>query len=215
VKDPVAVLSAEALADLFDLDVIVLIRHPAAIVNSYRNLNWSHPFSHFLGQPELMEEHLFPFAGEIESFAKKDHDIIDQISLLWKLIHYVILKFQATHSDWIFVRHEDLALNPIENYQAIFKRIELPFSKRVQTAIQTHRLRNQDPDTTNPYATERDPLQVVSRWERSLTSEEISRIRTRVEAVSSAFYSEHEWGKSSLVPPFPAKSSTVQLKSRI
>ena len=33
-KDPIAVLSAPWLADTFDMEVIVLIRHPAAFVNS-------------------------------------------------------------------------------------------------------------------------------------------------------------------------------------
>lgn len=193
VKDPLALFSAEKLANLFGMDVIVLIRHPAAIVNSYKALNWTHPFSHFLSQTELMEEHLFPFRNEIEDFVKKDYDIIDQISLLWKLIHYVVLKFQETHSDWVFVRYEDLAFDPIESYRTICRRISLPFSKRLQTTIQAHRLQNQRSDTTRPYATKKDPYEVVSKWKKSLTPEEISRIRRRVDSISSAFYSEQEW----------------------
>lgn len=193
VKDPLALFSAETLADLFGMDVIVLIRHPAAIVNSYKALKWTHPFSHFLMQAELMEEHLSPFSQEIEDFVKKDYDIVDQISLLWKLIHHMILKFQKTHSDWVFIRYEDLVLDPIENYRKIFHRIKLPFSRHIQAVIQFHSLQNHQPNTDLPYAIKQNPHQVLSKWRTSLTSEEVHRIQGRVESVSHAFYSEQEW----------------------
>lgn len=137
-KDPIAVFSAETLASLFDMDVIVTIRHPAAIVNSYKALNWNHPFSHFLNQPELMEEHLAPFRPEIEEFAKTEYDIVDQTALLWKLIHYMIIKYRETQTEWIFVRYEDLASDPIEGYRKIFDKIKLPISDRTRHVIQAH-----------------------------------------------------------------------------
>jgi hypothetical protein len=193
VKDPLALFSAETLAELFGMDVIILIRHPAAIVNSYKTLNWSHPFSHFLSQAELMEDHLFPFRHEIEDFAKNDYEIVDQISLLWKLIHFMILKFQKTNSHWVFVRYEDLASEPTEGFRKIFERIKLPFSERTQAAIRAHQLRDSQPDTTMPYAIKQHPHQVVSKWKRSLNPKEVYRIQRRVESISSAFYSEQEW----------------------
>lgn len=193
VKDPIALFSAETLAHLFGMEVIVLIRHPAAVVNSYKTLNWSHPFSHFLSQPELVEGHLFPFRNEIEDFVKKEYEIVDQISLLWKLIHHMILKFQKTNPHWVFVRYEDLASEPIEGFRKIFERIGLPFSERTRSAIRAHALRIPQPDTTTPYAIKQDPHQAVSKWKKSLTREEVNRIQRRVESISSAFYSEQEW----------------------
>ena len=195
VKDPIAVFSAETLAKRFDMDVIVLIRHPAAIVNSYKALNWSHPFSHFLSQTELMEEHLFPFRNEIEDFAKEDYEIVDQIALLWKLIHYMILKFQKTNSHWVFVRYEDLVLDPSEGFRKIFEQVKLPFSERTQAAIRAHSLRNPEQNTTVPYAIKRNPHQVASKWKKSLTANEVYRVQKRVEPISSAFYSEQDWNE--------------------
>jgi len=193
VKDPLALFSAETLANSFSMDVIVLIRHPAAVVSSYRSLKWTHSFSHFLSQGNLMEEHLFPFRNEIEDFAKKDYDILDQISLLWKLIHYMILKFQKTNSDWVFVRYEDLAMEPIEGFRKIFERIKLPFSERTQATIRAQSLQNSHPNTTVPYAIKQHSHQAAFKWKKSLTPKELYRIQRRVESISSAFYSEQDW----------------------
>ena len=193
VKDPLAVFSAETLEGIFDMDVVVLIRHPAAIVNAYKALNWTHPFSHFLNQPELMIEHLAPFQAEVKDFVKKEYDIIDQAALLWKLIHYMIIKYQKTHPDWIFIRHEDLASTPVEGYRNLFSRLELPFSEHIRSVIKVHSFHAQLSDTTRPYSIKQNSTQVISKWKKHLTPGEVRRIRKRVEEVSSHFFSQDEW----------------------
>jgi hypothetical protein len=193
VKDPLAVFSVETLSGLFDLSVLIIIRHPAAVVNSYKAANWTHPFSHFLDQPLLMEERLAPFRTEIEDFAKHEYDLIDQIALLWKLIHFLIIRYQAAQPQWMFVKYEDLVLEPINGFRKIFDRLELRYSENVREAIQTHRLPEHSPNTTGMYSTRQNPHQVLSKWKASLTSEEVNRIKTRVCDVSSAFYTELEW----------------------
>ena len=193
VKDPLAVFSAETLACLFDMNVIVLIRHPAAIVSSYKGLNWTHPFSHFLDQPQLMEEHLSPFRAEIEDFSRKEYDIVDQVALLWKLIHYMILKYKNTRPDWVYVRFEDLASDPVYGFQSLFNRLDLPFSEHIQTAIRTHSLKTPVSETIPPYAVKQNSAQVIHKWKKHLFPTEINRIRKRVEEVSSYFFSHSEW----------------------
>src|SRR5262249_14420834 len=43
-KDPIALLSAEWLVETFDMDAVVLIRHPAAFAASLKRLGWKHSF---------------------------------------------------------------------------------------------------------------------------------------------------------------------------
>jgi hypothetical protein len=71
--------------------VVVMVRHPAAVASSYKRLNWTHPFSHFLVQPLLMSKYLSPFEREISDFARLEHDIIEQAAFLWKLVHIYFL----------------------------------------------------------------------------------------------------------------------------
>src|SRR5579863_725251 len=42
-KDPLALFAAEWIAARFDVQVVVLIRHPAAFVNSLMKAKWRHP----------------------------------------------------------------------------------------------------------------------------------------------------------------------------
>ena len=60
VKDPMALFSAEWIAETFDAQVVVVVRHPAAFASSLKLDGWTHPFSHFLNQPALIEDYLSP-----------------------------------------------------------------------------------------------------------------------------------------------------------
>lgn len=71
VKDPIAALSSDWLGRNFDLEVVVLVRHPAAFAASLKRLNWRHPFEHFLKQEMLMERHLDSYRAEIAS--RREH----------------------------------------------------------------------------------------------------------------------------------------------
>src|SRR4029077_14652741 len=73
VKDPMALFSAEWIAETFDAQVVVIVRHPAAFASSIKLDGWAHPFSHFLNQPALMEDHLSSFDEEIKTFAQEEH----------------------------------------------------------------------------------------------------------------------------------------------
>ena len=135
IKDPIALLSAEWLADKFDMDVVVAIRHPAAFVSSIKRLNWTHQFDHFLKQPLLMRDHLSPFESEIKKFADCEQDILDQAILLWKILHHMIAKWQESHPDWIFVKHEDISHDPMDGFQTIFNQLNLELTDRIKNTI--------------------------------------------------------------------------------
>ena len=66
-KDPIALFSAEWLADTFDMRVLVMIRHPASFATSIRRRGWRHRFADFLEQPLLMRDLLAPYADEIRA----------------------------------------------------------------------------------------------------------------------------------------------------
>lgn len=193
VKDPLALCSAEWLASAFDMDIIVVIRHPAAFVNSYKRLNWSHPFSHFLSQPLLIRDHLSPFEAEIGEFVNHTHDIVDRAALLWRLLHHIIREYQQTHPDWCFVRHEDLSQDPLSGFRTIFDKLNLEFGDRVCHAIQKHSGPANPTESQDPYSIRLSSEQVTQKWKVGLTPQEIERVRMQVEDVASSFYSAEDW----------------------
>ena len=192
-KDPIAVFSAEWLASTFDMEVIVLIRHPAAFACSLKRLNWIHPFSHFLEQPLLMRDHLYPFESEIREYSYKEHSIIDQAILLWKIIHHVIIKYQENHDDWIFMRHEDLSRDTLCVFQTLFSKLNLEFSEHIREVIAEHSDSSNPVETKGSSCIKRDSKSNIWNWKSRLTVSDIGKIRDQVEDISSVFYSDEDW----------------------
>src|SRR5918997_6336868 len=110
VKDPIAALSSDWLARNFGLEVVILVRHPAAFAASLKRLNWRHPFEHFLGQEVLMQRHLEPYRAEIES---RPENIAEQAAIIWKCIYGVLFAYLDSNANWVVRKHEDLSSNPV------------------------------------------------------------------------------------------------------
>ena len=196
-KDPMAFFSAEWLAQRFDMNVVMVIRHPAAFVSSIKKLKWTHPFSHFLEQPDLLRERLYRFAGEIREQASTEHDLIDQAILLWKLIHYTMLQYRKAHPDWIFVRHEDISRTPGEGFRKLYGQLGLEFSERAHQVIESFSSAANPGETDAPVGSEeilrRNSASNIWNWKSRLTTAEIEKIRCSLEDLSSAFYADGDW----------------------
>ncbi len=193
VKDPIAVFSTEWLAQTFNMDVIILIRHPAAFAGSIKQANWSHPFHHFLNQPMLMRDHLSEFAAEIEAFSVREQDIVDQAILLWNIIHSTIRRYKKDHKEWYFVRHEDISRNPVEEFRALFQKVNLAYSRAVQNKIVKFSQSRNSSKIDDLLSIERDSVANIWSWKNRLTTEEIDRVREGTKYISSSFYDEGHW----------------------
>ena len=186
-KDPLAIFSAEWLANTFDMDVVVIIRHPAAFVASYKAENWTHAFDHFLKQPLLMRDKLNPYKSEIEDFTAHQYDIVDQATLLWRLIYGTVLNYQQDHPEWIFVRHEDISLEAISEFTQLYGKLNLTMSNHIVDIVRQHSW------SKNNAALKRNSVANITTWKSRLTTEEIARTKEKVSDISAAFYAEEEW----------------------
>ena len=112
-KDPMALLSADWLADRFGARVVVVDPPPRRLRRQpARRRLGPLPFEIFRDQPALMPDRLAPFAAEIAAAAETMPDAIDAGTLLWRVLHHHIDLLRREHPDWIFVRHEDLVARP-------------------------------------------------------------------------------------------------------
>jgi hypothetical protein len=196
-KDPLALFAAEWIAEKFDAQVVVLVRHPAAFVNSLIKARWRHPFSHFLEQPELMAEHLAPFRKEIESLVDGKNDILDEATLLWRATHHTIAKYRQAHPDWVFVRHEDLSRNPVAGFEPIFEHLGIEYTPHAKRTIELYTRQGNPIERTGepmPPAVRLDSRRNADRWVYRLSHEQIERIRGRSADVWPDFYTSQEWG---------------------
>lgn len=194
-KDPIALLAAEWLASVFGMRVVVIIRHPAAFVNSLKRLDWNFQHSTFLSQPSLMRDYLHPFKDEIEDFVGSRRDVVDSGALAWKYFYYIVNEYRRKHPDWIFLRHEDISLDPVGHFKGLYQALNLNFTPRIQGEIESH----SDSENSREWrAGEYQNVKLDSRasaqnWKRRLSQDEIRRIRKRTEGVAELFYKDEEW----------------------
>ncbi|OLE54531.1 MAG: hypothetical protein AUI36_17205 [Cyanobacteria bacterium 13_1_40CM_2_61_4] len=193
-KDPIALFSSEWLATTFDMNMIVLIRHPAAFTSSISRLNWTHNFSHFLNQPLLMRDYLAPFEAEIRAFAETEHDILEQGTLLWRIIHYVILQYKERYKDWIFLRHEDISTDPLQHFEYLYKRMNLTMTDKEKKVIEDYSSEDNPTEATKGHTfVKRNSKSNIKSWRKKFTEQELNNLRTQVEEISHKFYSDADW----------------------
>lgn len=195
VKDPIAIFSAVWLAQKFNMDVVVLIRHPAAFVGSIKIAHWPHPFSHFLSQRLLMKQYLDKYRSDIEEYSKREKDIVDQAILLWNLIHHTILIYREEHPGWFFLQHEELSRDPVQKFSDLYRCLGLPFSKGIQRKIESFSRADPKKQRTS---LRRDSRSNIMQWKARLTVDEIKRIKEGTHEIASEFYTEEDWGCSEL-----------------
>lgn len=193
VKDPIAVFSAEWLSARFDVAPVILTRHPAAFASSLKQLQWTHPFGDFLAQPLLMRDVLAPFDEEIRTFAAKEHPILEQAILLWKLIHHAIARYRRRQPDWVFVRHEDLARNPLPEFERLFARLDLAFEPASERQIREHSAPSNPAEVSDGGVLKRDSRASISTWRTRLSDEEIGCVRNGVGSIAAEFYTDADW----------------------
>ena len=168
IKDPIAVLSSDWIAKNFDLEVIVLVRHPAAFAASLKRLGWRHPLEHFLKQTMLMERHLEPYRAEI---ASRPQDIVEQAAIIWKCLYSVLLTYLDGHPNWLVSKHEDLSSNPVAELRALYETLGLEWSATVEeNVVRYTRCGNSvDAPKGTVHHLRRDSVANIARWKDSPT----------------------------------------------
>ncbi len=192
VKDPIALFSAEWLAQTYGMAVVVMIRHPAAFAASLKRYGWDFDFRHWWVQTSLMDTLLRDLAPEIQAQIRDTRPIVEQAALLWKGIYSVVLQYRTRHPDWIFLRHEDLTRDPLTAFRDLYGRLGLTWNRQAARIIRAHARpgkRAQD-----PFSLQRDPAQTRNAWRTLLSEEELALVYERTREIARSFYPASSWG---------------------
>jgi hypothetical protein len=195
VKEPHAVFSIPWFAERLASDVVVTVRHPAAVVSSWKRLDWSFDFSNLLEQPTLMRDWLEPFRLEMQAALAPDKTLVDRVALLWRVIYSVIDRQRERCPRLHVVRQEDLSRYPIEEYAKVYDAVDLSFTSAAVEAVRAASSQ-ENPKETNPespHETRIDSRANLENWKRRLTRDELGRIRHLTETTADLYYSRLDW----------------------
>ncbi|OKH22869.1 sulfotransferase [Chroogloeocystis siderophila] len=147
-----------------EVPIILLFRHPCAVVNSKLHLGWGDHLDELLAQPELVEDFLQPFRHEIEA-SKTDFE--KQI-FLWCLENYVPLR-QFAPGEIHLAFYENFCKDPKVEIESLFKFLGKKFDDTVFATL------------NKPSATSRKESaiitigNVVDSWKKYITNEQLQR----------------------------------------
>ncbi|WP_334049576.1 sulfotransferase [Alteromonas gracilis] len=193
-KDPIAFFSAEWINSRYQSQNIVVIRHPAAFISSLKLKNWQFDFNDFCNQPSLMNRYLSTFESEIIESAKNNNlDIIDIGILLWNCIHHTILSYQDKYPNWIYITHEQLSTSPVQEFEKIYDRLELEFTKKCQNTIKLSSGQHNPKEQIENNEFVRNSAENIYNWKSRLSKDEIARIKVGTGKIASFFYDKSQW----------------------
>ncbi len=194
-KDPMALFSAEWLARRFGMDVVVMIRHPAAFVGSIKKLNWGFDYErNWLAQDLLMRDLLGRWADAFEGY-EGEVDLVGEGIVMWNAMYDVVRGYRERHPEWHFVRYDDLADEPLAGFRDLYTRLGLPWDERARRAVaeSASTANVKDVPAWRRRAIKRDSRAAKRTWGQRLTPDEVARVRREVAEVAASFYSEEDW----------------------
>jgi sulfotransferase family protein len=193
IKDPFAVFSIPWFAKRLNCRVVITVRHPAGFASSLQKLGWHFDFKNVLNQPLLMRDHSEQFHKPMQSI--QADDVIGQASLLWKIIYSVVDKFRKANPEWIVIRQEDFARDPLNRYRELYSTLGLNFTPHVEKEI-TNSSSSENPTELSlkkTHSVKMDSLASILNWQKRLSEADIQRVRTITEGVSELYYSDEAW----------------------
>lgn len=198
VKEPHAVFSMEWFARRLNSQVVVMVRHPAAVVSSWKRLEWTFDFENLLRQPALLRDWLAPFEQEMREAQRPSSDLVDRISLLWDLVYRIVDAQRPRLPDLHVLRQEDLAHDPLGGFRDLYRALGLELSAAAKAAVvassgahNPRELRRDD-----PHSTMLNSIASLNNWRGRLDAGEVARIRRRTEETAARYYPEQAWDPS-------------------
>lgn len=192
IKDPMACMATGYLHRQLGLNTIVIIRHPASTIASFKRLRWDYNLSDLTRQPELMQQYLEPILGPVNV---KTLTRLQAWAYFWLCVYTVLDADIKRYPDIKAVTHEDLSREPQRHFDDLFRHCGLPLSAKVRHQIDEHTKATNpvDPGVGEVHALRRHSAASMHRWHKILEPEEISEIRRITEPVASNYYGDADW----------------------
>lgn len=166
-KDPFLCMSHDYFSTLDFVKIIQIVRHPAAVWCSIKNMGWVLNLNNF-GSVN------YKFIGNMK-FTDKENDEkseVEKFSIIWREIYSRVFIDESSISGSVkLVRHEDICLEPVLIFDSIFKFLDIEFSSEARRFL----LENTDAETVEKesgvlHEIRRNSAELVNSWRSKINS---------------------------------------------
>lgn len=178
-----------------EMPIILLLRHPYAVVSSKLAIGWGSYLKNLLKQPELVDDFLYPFKEKIESLTTD----FEKHIFYWCIENYVPLK-QFSYGEIHVAFYENFCVSPQEEIEKLFSFLGKNFDDTVFNNLK------------KPSAMSRKESAIVtgsnvlSSWEKRLSYEQLQ----TADEILNLFGLDQIYSSKKVIPKL---SDAVQLMS--
>jgi hypothetical protein len=193
VKDPNAAFLSETLIEEYGFSVVVAVRHPAALLHSYRSRGW--PLGHvgsLLVQPDAQAD-LF---SSHEPAASELSDELERFGLSYRVTYGYLRDVASHHPDSVtFVRHEDFCDDAAATIRRLLSWAGLPRNTDLEHEAfnVTTGVAREHRGANLADVQRRDARWARDGWREAITPDELLRVSRAAEPVLSSLYAEAEY----------------------
>jgi hypothetical protein len=148
-----------------ELPIVFLVRHPCSVVASQMALEWPTRLQQFLGQAELMDDHLLPFKERMLAA----RTAFERHMYVWCIQHYVPFQ-QFREGDIFLAYYENFVCYPEREFRRLFDYIRKPFRQEVLSSLELP-----SRTTRRVTVTRQDRNKSLEAWRHSIDREMLSR----------------------------------------
>jgi hypothetical protein len=164
VKTVHAPLSIDWLATEFDIEVVVVLRHPGSVLASWLALDFVDQYVAFEERPgvqQLAAKWAVPLPGP-----EQLERTIWRIGLLTTALEQAV----ASHPTWVVRTHEELCVHPVAAFQRLFADLGLTWNDRAEAHLTAN------DRVGKGFRTQRLASELPDNWKRRLTVDQIRKM---------------------------------------
>jgi hypothetical protein len=178
-------LAINWITSIYKPKIIYLVRHPAAVANSFHRLGWT-------GK-------IFEIVFSSEKLASLGFDYRDFTHSFWVefgAMQSIVLRFSlealSNYPDHIIVKYEDLCSNPVMAYRELYDFASLEWDDGIEEQILAYSA-TRGIQKTGEYGVFRNSQIMVDKWKTELPERAVKEIKEAYMVFNPPFYGAEEW----------------------
>jgi hypothetical protein len=175
VKDPFAMLSIPTIARTTGAQVVLLYRHPAAALVSYRRMGWR-PSVHEVRPVQETHRREHGGNGRVALSDAGERGPAETIAYFWSALYEIAMDHAAETDSLLVVSHEELSGGGDSAARQLFGRLGLRWNEQARAEMVRETQQPNAADIRPERALhdfDRAPSEVASAWRERLSSDEL------------------------------------------
>jgi hypothetical protein len=151
-----------------EMPMIYILRHPLAVIASWRALGWAPSIEIYTRQAQLVDDHLLPYLSEIEQAAMLPKPAFEHYLIFWCIENIVPLQ-QFQQGEIFLAFYEDLLVEPERAIHQMFTFLHKPYDSSLFDRL------DKPSSQTRPSSSFKTKAERLDAWRTHFSKFEIDR----------------------------------------